>query len=337
MSAGYKSQYVDALEQHQDLMQAHSELLELGSIMGMDDVEGSEALKEAAMDSLSSVGRGLFSVSKWVGGKAIDGFIRGMTTAGNQLNKSFNDNQGLIKNVLKDAGKVADKDIQVTGKKIGLITATGNPDRILHDMELLVKDLEVVEQHAKDLIGFLDRELVTLKQLKSAKKSEDIHKVIDAFNELEYPVMKFADRLDKAYKSEVLPGGRFFLFKQEEDDKPAVYSIGGEPHEGEGVTLNLSKTEVTDILNKLGKVNALHLRVKASYESYLGFIKSWAEMVKGVDGNLSQLDQVSKTVIGEAEKLMAGNMGALAFYSGFTPRVVGYTDKYIHGVLGVFA
>lgn len=339
MSAGYKGLYVTCLEQHQDMMAHQRDLIELGLIMARNHapvVVGAEDFKEQALDSLATVGRGLFSVTKWVGGKAIDGFIKGISLAGNQLSKSFDNNDSLIKSVLGGVNKLADKGIQLSAKKAAQITAKGDPDQILHDMDTLIKVLEIHDKHAKDLQSFLDKELVTLKKLKGVKKSEQIHSVIDEFDSLKYPVMDLGNSMGDAHKSDVLPGGRYFIFTQKDGGVP-TYSIAGDAPEGEGSELHLSKSQISEILNKLQKVNALHQRVKSSYENYLGFIKSWAEMVKGVDGNLSQLDQVSKTVVGEAEKLMAGNMGALAFYSGFTPRVVGYTDKYIHGVLGVFA
>jgi len=337
MSAGHKRSYADALEHHQTLIGLQRDLIELGKIMGSDRapiVAGCEDLKEDALDTLTSVGRGLFSVTKWVGGKAIDGFLKGVTLAGNAVTKSFDDNSSLIKNILKDVNKVADKDIKLSAAKVATITSKGDPDHILQDMDTLIKVLEAFDKHTKDLIAYLDKELVTLKKLKGANKSEQVHSVIDEFNDLKYPDFNLGNHMGNAFKSDVLPGGRYFIFSNQGSPK---YSIAGEAPEGEAKTLTMSKSEISEILNKLDKVNALHKRVKESYDNYLGFIKSWAEMVKGVDGNLSQLDQVSKTVVGEAEKLMAGNMGALAFYSGFTPRVVGYTDKYIHGVLGVFA
>lgn len=338
MSSGNKAEYANCLDQHMDLVQFQRELIELGEIMSKDRapvVMGAEDFQEKAVESLMTVGRGLFSVSKWVGGKAIDGFFKGINAAGNQIEKSFGTNEGLIKNVLRDAGKVAGKEISVSAAKVALITSSGNPDHILEDMEILIKTLEVYASHQKDVMAYLDKELITLKKLKSAKKGEQVHAVVDEFNELVYPDFKLGNKMGEAFKSDVLPGGRYFIFNKA-DDKP-TYSITGEAPKGEGKALTMSKDEVSAILNKLNKVNAMHNEVKESYDNYLGFIKSWAEMVKGVDGNLAQLDTVSKTVVTEAEKLMAGNMGALAFYSGFTPRVVGYTDKYIHGVLGVFA
>lgn len=337
MSAGHKRLYTQCLEQHSTLTQFQAELIELGTIMRSDRapyIDGCEGLKDQALDSLTSVGRGLFSISKWVGGKAIDGFLKGISYAGSQVDKSFNDNQSLIKNILKDVNKVADKEIKLSPAKVSLITAKGDANHILQDMEILIKTLEAFDKHNKDLMSYLDKELITLKKLKGANKSEQIHSVIDEFGNLQYPEMRLANHMGDAYKSDMLPGGRFFIFTNK--DKPG-YSMSGEASEGEGKDLSMSKTEISEILNKLEKVNAIHVRVKESYDNYLGFIKSWSEMVKGVDGNLSQLDQVSKTVITEAEKLMSGNMAALTFYSAFTPRVVGYTDKYIHGVLGVFA
>lgn len=338
MSAGHKGSYVACLEQHHTLVQYQRELIELGVIMRSNKapmVAGNEELKEMALDTLVSVGRGLFSVTKWVGGKAIDGFLKGITMASNQVSKSFNDNQSLIKNVLKDVNKVADQEIKIAANKVGLITSGGNPHEIQHDMDTLIKVLEAFDKHSKELMAHLDKELVTLKKLKSVSKSEQVHSIIDEFTELKYPVFNPGEKSGDSYKSDILPGGRVFVFT--EKGSTPTYTISGDSPEGQAATLTLTKSEISDILNKLEKVNALHERVKESYDNYLGFIRSWAEMVKGVDANLSKLNQVSKTVIGEAEKLMAGNTGALAFYSGFVPRVVGYTDKYIHGVLGVFA
>ena len=339
MSTGHKEEYAELLTQHTDMMQVQLDLVQIGQIMASDtapNVAGSEDLQEQALQGLTSAGRGLFSVARWVGGKALNGFVTVITAAGNGLSNLFASNERLIGNVLSDVGKVDGKELAVPAKKIALITAKGDPDQIRHDLDTLITTLETFDKHSKDLLDHLDKELVTLKKLKSVKTSEQVHAIIDEFTGLHYPAMAFSNKSGDTVKSDVLPGGRVLVFTHKDGQVP-TYGIAGEAAEGEGKTLTLSKSEISEILNKLQKVNALHERVKASYGNYLKFIKSWGDMVKGVDGNLSQADQVSKTVIGEAEKLMAGNMGALAFYSGFTPRVVGYADKYIHGVLGVFA
>jgi len=335
MSSGNKTQLAVCLEQHLELSRSNDELGRMGrSLIAVAGTEDFQNVKDNAVNAMNAVGRGLFAAGKWVGGNTLDIALKGFTVAGNQLAKSFSENGSLIKNVLKDVSKTADKDLKVPAAKAAVITISGDASHILQDMEVLAKTLELWVAHDKEVMDFLDKELVTLKKLKSAKKAEQIHAIIEEFEGLKYPEFKLGNSMGKAVKSNVLPGGRVFIFTDEGTPK---YSMGGDAPSGEAKTLTLSKAEISDILNKLDKVNDLHLKVKESYDGYTAFIKSWADMVKGVDGNLSQLDKVSKTILGECEKLMSGNQGALAFYSGFTPRVVGYVDKYIHGVLGVFA
>ena len=335
MSSGNKTQLAVCLEQHLDLVRANDELTRMGkSLVAVAGNEDFQNVKDNAVNAMSAVGRGLFSAGKWVGGKTLDVALKGFTAAGNQLSRSFSENGTLIKNVLRDVGKTADKDLKLTAPKVAAITSTGDAAHILQDMDTLAKALEAWVAHDKEVMNFLDKELITLKKLKSATKAEQIHAIIEEFEGLKYPEFKLGNSMGKAVKSDVLPGGRVFIFSDEGAPK---YSMGGDAPSGEAKTLTMSKSEISDIMNKLDKVNDLHLKVKESYDGYTAFIKSWADMVKGVDGNLSQLDKVSKTILGECEKLMSGNQGALAFYSGFTPRVVGYVDKYIHGVLGVFA
>jgi len=335
MSSGNKTQLAVCLEQHLELSRSNSELGRLGrSLIAVAGNEDFQNVKDNAVNAMSAVGRGLFAAGKWVGGNTLDLALKGFTAAGNQLAKSFSENGTLIKNVLKDVAKTSDKDLKIPAVKAALITVSGDASHILHDMETLAKTLELWVAHNKEVMDYLDKELITLKKLKTAKRAEQIHVIIDEFEGLKYPAFKLGNNMGKALKSEVLPGGRVFIFSDEGTPK---YSMGGDAASGEAKTVSMSKGEISDIMNKLDKVNDLLLKVKESYDGYTAFIKSWADMVKGVDGNLSQLDKVSKTILGECEKLMNGNQGALAFYSGFTPRVVGYVDKYIHGVLGVFA
>lgn len=335
MSSGNKTQLAVCLEQHLELSRSNDALGRLGrSLIAVAGNEDFQNVKDNAINAMSAVGRGLFAAGKWVGGNTLDLALKGFTAAGNQLAKSFSENGTLIKNVLKDVAKTSDKDLKIAAPKAALITVSGDAGQILHDMETLVKTLELWVSHNKDVMDYLDKELITLKKLKSAKKAEQIHAIIEEFEGLKYPAFKLGNSMGKAVKSDTLPGGRTFIFSDEGTPK---YSMGGDAPSGEAKTISMSQGEISDIMNKLDKVNDLLLKVKESYDGYTAFIKSWADMVKGVDGNLSQLDKVSKTILGECEKLMSGNQGALAFYSGFTPRVVGYVDKYIHGVLGVFA
>lgn len=327
--------FTQGLEQHMNLSYRLREVQELGRVMAMDpdSVKGQEAF----MDSLSQLGSGLLSVSKWVGGKALQGLTSGFKAAGAQLSKTFDDNKTLIRKAISSANADSEHSIELTGAQVSVITITGDPDHIGQDMDTLLKQLELLDGHSKAVLDYLDSQLIAVRKLKDAKSTDDVFAVIDAVQKLKYPAFKLPHDQKGAARSEVMPGGKEWTFNDPDGSSPK-YSMSGDAPAGESGNLSLSKSQVTEVLNKLDKVNSLHQRVKAAYDSYLAFLKSWSDMVKAVDESLGKLEfKVSKSALKEAEKLLEGNHGALAFYSGFTPRVVGYTDRYIHGVLGVFA
>lgn len=326
---------VEGLEQHLVLNQTMRDIIELGNLMQTDpnSVKGQEAF----MDSLKDLGSGLLSVGKWVGGKALQGLTAGFKAAGSQLSKSFDDNKTLIRKVLSAQSSKDDHSIELSAAQVALITSKGDPDHIGQDMDALLGELDNLDKHSKAVLDHLDAQLIAVRKLKDAKHTDDVFAVIDALEKLKYPAFKLPHEQKGAVHSELLPGGKEWVFTDPDGYSPK-YSMSGDAPAGEGATLSLSKAQVSELLNKLDKVNSLHQRVKATYESYLAFLKSWSDMVKLVDEALGKLEfKVSKSALKEAEKLLEGNHGALAFYSGFTPRVVGYTDRYIHGVLGVFA
>lgn len=314
------------LEQHVQLLRANHDLNLLGQLMATDPY--SVAGNEAFGDSMKNLGTGLLSVTMWVGGKALNAFTAGISAAGNQLAKSFDDNKSYIRRLLAATAKEDEHNLKLTATQVAMITSKGDPDSISRDMDTLISHLELLDKHSKAVLDHLDAQLIAVRKLKDAKHTDDVFKVIDAAEKLKYPAFE---------ASGVLPGGKKWTFSNADGNAPK-YSMSGDTPAGEGGNVSFSKSNVSELLNKLDKVNSLHQRVKQAYEGYLAFIKSWSEMVKGVDENLTKLEyRVSKSALKEAEKLLEGNSGALAFYSGFTPRVVGYTDRYIHGVLGVFA
>lgn len=321
-----KTDLIAAREQHINLLRANQDVSDLGRLMGTDVY--SVAGNEAFADSMSQLGSGLLSVTKWVGGKTLSALTSGIKAAGNQLSKTFDDNKSYIKRLIVDTSKADEHTLKLTAAQVALITCKGDPDNISRDMDVLIKNLEALDKHTKAVQDHLDAQLIAVKKLKDAKHTDDVFKVIDAVSKLKYPAFAASD---------VLPGGKEWTFSDADGSSPK-YSMSGDSPAGEGASLSFSKSSAAELLNKLDKVNSLHQRVKAAYEGYLSFIKSWSDMVKGVDETLTSLEyRVSKSALKEAEKLLEGNHGALAFYSGFTPRVVGYTDRYIHGVLGVFA
>lgn len=322
---------VTSLTQHMALSSSLREVGEFGKLMGHPgEVAGNESITLA----VSALGSGTLSAGKWVGGKLLQGFTAAIKGTGNQLAKTFDDNKSYIKRV---TGSLSDeKDYKLSATLSSLLTAKGDPKTLSRDLDVLSDHLDLLDKHSKDINEYLTKQLVIVRKLKDVKHTDDVFKVIEEFEKSTYPIFKLSGHVDDGTKSSGLPGGKVWTFTIE-DGEPK-YSMSGDAPAGEAGDLSLSKSEVTSLLQKLDKVNSLHQRVKGNYDRYLESIKTWSDMVQAVDEKLSALEyRVTKTALVQAEKLLSGNQGALSFYSGFTPRVVGYTDRYIHGVLGVFA
>lgn len=326
--------YAQGLENHAELVE-HSQQVTSLSIQVHKAVTGNEGFQEVLGtlgEGMKSLGGGVLTTAGWVGGKTVSAFAHVLGGAGNLLTRAFSDNDVLIKKIITQFSKEDESEIKFSKDKVKLITSTGDHSMVSKDMDVLLEALESVDKHAKDLLTFLDKRMAVLRELKGVKTTEDIYKVIDKHEELKYPGVSFPHHDGAKYSSDVLPGGKVMVF----DSADIKYLMNGDSPEGSAGSATVSKSDISDLLTKLDKVNAMHKRFKQSYESYLSFIKSWGEMVKTVESNMSQLERVSKSAQNDAEKLLGGEPAALAFYSGFTPRVICYTDRYIHGVLGVF-
>lgn len=333
-----KSLYRQCLDNHLDMIDnQHVISLAGGQLLALPhrlkiQVEGNEDF----MENVKELGSGMFEVSKWVGGKTIDLFGKALGAAGSGLYRAFSDNDTLIRKLTQNFSKIDDHELNLSKTTIALITANGDIGHIGHDMDTLLSTLDALDKHSKEILSYLDKQLLVARKLKGASSSENIFAIVEEFEALKYPAFKLPHSKGTSTYSDTLPGGKVWECVYG-DGKSPKYVIGGDAPAEAGSSVTLSKSEVSALLTKLDKINSMHKRLKTSYDSYLSFIKSWAEMVKTVDANLSKLDKVSSSAKAEGEKLLNGEANALAFYSGFTPRVVSYTDRYIHGVLGVFA
>ena len=325
--------YIEGLEHHLELIESQTDLQRLGGLLatdmhqrtGVEDVEGAkEGLRVA------------FNAAKWIGGTSYTLFSKLLSSAGDKLLRSFGANETLIKKLLSKFSTVEEHELSISKTALATITCEGDLADLSRDMDVMLRALESFERHSKDVLAYLDKQLLTAKKLKGVSTTDALFAVVEEYDKLEHPEFKLPHHSGNKWSSDVLPGGKVWEYEHPEKGAPK-YSMNGDTPAGAGTSATMSKSEVSSLLTKLDKVNAVHKRVKQSYDNYLSFLKSWADMVKAVDGNLSKLENVSKTAHGEAEKILAGNSEVLAFYSGFTPRVVSYTDKYIHGVLGVFA
>ncbi|EBV8434215.1 hypothetical protein AVA65_08190 [Salmonella enterica subsp. enterica serovar Minnesota] len=335
--------YRAGLEEHLSLRESHQQLMELGKILDMDldTVSGNEEFADDAKAALKSgfisLGGGVLSASKWVGGQALNLFTKGISSAGTQLMKVFENNEGLIRKI-RSAASEPSYSFTLSVAQLGNLTSTGHWKDFEHDMDTLLHTLESTWKHSKDVQEYLNKQLICARKLKGVKANDAVLKVMDEFEAITYPKWNLPERNGNTMLlSDVLPEGKVFKCNYDADAGKVEYSMSGDKPAGESSDVELSKSEIGAILSKLDKINGLHKAMKQAYDSYLSFIKDWGSMVKTVDTALSETEGLSGHVVGEAEKLLGGDAKALAFYSGFCPRVVNYTDKYIHGVLGVLA
>lgn len=326
--------YAQGMENHAELIEFNGELTAL-SVHVHNSITGTEDFKEVLGtlgNGMGTLGSGLLTTVGWVGGKTVSAFANVLGGAGKLLTRAFADNDVLIKKIVQQFSRADEHQIKFSKDKVKLLTSDGEAEDLSKDMDTLIHTLEAIDKHGKDLLHFLDARMGILRELRNVSSTEDIYKVIDKYEALKYPVLSFAHHDGEIYRSEILPGSKVMEYHVR-DHK---YLMNGDGPEGSAESITMSKSEVNALLVKLDKVNNMHKRFKNTFDSYLSFIKSWGEMVKAVEGNMSKLEKVSKSAQNDAERLLGGDSGALAFYSGFTPRVISYTDRYIHGVLGVF-
>lgn len=329
-----KSLYIEGLENHLELHQANKELITIGNELLVEEVTGNEGLLTAVSTSgvldvglsgLKSLASGLFSISKWTGGMAIKGLGKSIGGVGGALTKVFSDNQTLIRKMLSGISRLDEYSLKLKDKQLKVLTSSGDVEDVTKGIDDLLSFLEDFDKHSKDVISFLDKKLLIARKLSKARSSNDILKVTEESSNLDYPDMK---------EHKDLPGG--MEVNLELKDK-VTYIMRNNGVSATPSDLTLSKSEVNTFLAKLNKVNSYHVKSKANYDVYLKHLKNWGDMVKSTSNNLGELEGVSGSIMSEAETLLEGDRNGLLFYSGFTPRVVSYTDKYIKTVLGVFA
>lgn len=329
-----KALYIQGMESHLDLVEFNNDLQKL-HVAVHNAVTGNEAYQEVLgtlVNGMGSLGGGLLTTVGWVGGKTVTMFANVLSGAGNLLSKAFSDNDVLIRKVLQQFSRAESHEIKIAKDKLQLITSDADPEHISKDLDTLLHTLELLDKHAKAVLDHLDARMGALRDLRNAHTTDDVYRIIDKHDALKYPVLNFSHHSAGKYTSDKLPGGKVMVF----EESNTKYLMNGDTSSGSPATIEMSKSDVSSLLVRLDKVNGMHKRFKANFDSYLSFIKSWGDMVKAVEPNMGKLDKVSKSALKDVERLLGGDSDALAFYSGFTPRVVSYTDRYIHGVLGVF-
>lgn len=316
------------LERHQENLEAQKALIIMGN-ESLELLDGSVAGVETIttfFEGVKSFGKGSLSVAQWVGGKIGNGLGKGLSTAGNGLFNLFSANDALIKSMLltvKDS-----ESLVFTEANLKTLTSTGEVSDLSSDLSNLLSAVKSLDKYSHELQTYLNAQLIVIKKLSSVKDAGGVAKVIEEFDNLTPPSINV---FGSSNKSELLPGGKTLEFTPE----PTKYIMSNSDVRATSTELDMSSGKKKELLRELQNINAMFKKIKQSYDAYSNFIKSWQTTVQSIAKNLDKLEGIPNGVQRAIESKLSGDAQALLFYSGFTPRVMTYTDSYLKTFIGV--
>lgn len=311
--------------------------LSVSGTAGYDELSGMEGMFHGVVLKLKDVtglaGKKAYSLGSWVGGMAVKEIREGFAKANRQVQLSFGSNGHAIGKLWNDlADNEAKANVAISVDTIKAITSTGQLKDLPGDITDLIKTLELVKTHENDIDAYLEKRLALMKTLVTADTNESVATALTSLETLTAPTLKFPHKPEQGrYVSDVLPGGKVLVFV--EDDKGHQYSMSGDKPSADSSPNPFSSSEWRDMLKKLEQVNEFHKSFVKAGESYVKFIQRWGDTVKALSVSLEKKPNVSSSFKRDIERLMTGDKTYLLFYSGFMPRVTGYTNAFIADVM----
>lgn len=321
---------IEGSENYRNLIITNNELISLGkSNFNLEEYAGTED------NVVLEAGKKLLEVPKWIAGTALKALNTGIHKVNDQLQINFTSNSSLIKRTagILSSGKIKEG-FQISDADLSNLTSTGRIKDLEDDLESILKTSDVLKKYTIELNGYLEKSLTIVKKLNSVKNDRDVLNVYDEYAAMQYPILTLANKVsDSIFVSDVLPGGKVIKFTHDDRNKKYEYSMSGDKPSGVSGDLGLGPDELKGLVNKLNPINDVHKTLIDSNAKYLKFSGNWSSAVKSVFSNIDNLGDLSGTVKNDIERMLSGNANCLAFYSGFSPRVSTYIDKYIHDLL----
>lgn len=239
----------------------------------------------------------------------------------------------VLKRDLGRNGVNADKPF--TGALASSLTSTGKPEDYLDDIVILLKALESLKKHTQDVNAYLESLLVLVKRIGSVKDTAEAVELIDRYNTHKKPLWTLPEHpTDTMSVSEVLPAGKVFKFEHDKNNH-VKYSMSGDKPAGESREGGIDQVMLSKAIQETERVNEHLTFFSKQLTTYLSFIKRWGEAVKTSIGHLENNDEIGDTVKRKLEQMMDGPEEYLLFYSGFLPKVVAYTDRFVQDSIGL--
>lgn len=318
------------MSKHDELVQANSLLIELDTI-----IDGQEGL---LTDIFSSVGDHALVGAKIVGGAAVDGLVKLFRNANSSLARAFGSNQTVIDQVYKQmttAEKEGDDiEVKLTPAFLAKITANGKQSDISDSINALHDTLKALDKHRLDVEAFYQKELSLFKDFRSIKDTESAISLIKKLDDLKYPVPNFKHKENSMLISDLLPGGKEFVF----NTTNSSYSVKNEDVTGENNDDTLSKADIVNILKRLEDLDAIFKVIHKANDNYVQYLGKFNTVVKEAFAHVDNLKgDISSSLVRDLLSRLEGNPHVFAFYTGFLPKVVNYVDGYVADVSGYFS
>lgn len=324
----------DLSNQSIELQVSSSNLTELVSL-SKPSIAGQEDLKGSLMNIASDAGNGMLTVSKWLGGQSLSLFTKLFKEANTQISLSLASNKSLIGKTGNVLGKetLADS-YSISSATAASLTSTGKFGDFFKDADDLVSAAGLLKEHVKEVNNYLDRSVAIAVRVARVKSNEDGVKLLTEFANLKFPKFDLPNKPSNVmFVSDVLPGGKVFKQKYSDEEGSVEYFFTGDKPSGEASEYRPDQGELKTLLNKLTTINELHYSLVNANIAYLRYIEKWNKAVSAGFKHIDDAEDMASSTKSDLNKLLSGSKPVLSFYGDFTPRVITYTDKYIHDVL----
>lgn len=291
-------------------------------------ITGNESLLSNIFSSVqNSVTTGL----QWTTAKAHEGASKALRSASSAIITTLGTRRMALGMIASRAKNNSDnKEIAFTKEFLIKTTSSGNPDLIQSDAETLFSVLNNIKRFELDLEGFYKKELQLLKNMVDIKTTEDAISLLHKLDELKCPVPKFNEERDSMSASEVLPGGKYFVFNSEQKQ----FSVHSDEVFVEENNTSFATEDVIKLLTTVNQGVELFKALSAANEKYAKYIADFNTVVGKSYLHLESLKgNISFNLIRDLESRLKGNVPVFAFYSGFLPKVTLYLDDYVGGVI----
>lgn len=291
-------------------------------------IAGNESLLSNVFSSVqASVTTGL----KWTAAKSYEGAVKALKNASGTIVNTLGTRRMAVtliasrvkKNELKES-------FNFTKEFLNKCSSSGESETLQQDVETLFSALDIIKKYEMELEAFYKKELQYLKDIVSIKTTEDAISLIHKLDGLKFPIPRLDQERDSMSASEVLPGGKYFVFNQDQSQ----FKIDSDEVNIKENSTSFATEDVIKLLTTINQGLEYFKAFSNANEKYAKYIMDFNTVVGKSYLHLESLKgNISFNLIRDLESRLKGNVPVFAFYSGLLPKVTLYLDDYVGGVI----